>query len=73
VTCGKPSASEDGWFGWVREMGVLGKEERQHSQAAHSQWIESNAKDKHKARPARLNDILQMRKLGDYKVSARVI
>jgi hypothetical protein len=56
---------------WVRERGVLGKGKRQHFLAVHSQWIESNAKNKHKARPARLNDFLQRSKLGDYKVSAR--
>jgi hypothetical protein len=43
----------------VRERVALGKERRQHSLAAHSQWIESITKKMHKARPARLNDILQ--------------
>jgi hypothetical protein len=70
ATCGKPPASVEGQFGWERERGFR-KEKRQHSQAAHSQWIESNAKNKHKARPARLNATLQKRKLGDNKVSAR--
>jgi hypothetical protein len=56
--------------GWVRARGVLGKEARQHSLAAHSQWIESNRKKKHRVRPARLNANLQKRKLGDYRVSA---
>jgi hypothetical protein len=58
------------WWG-VIERGELKKEKRQHSQAAPSQWIECNIKKKHKARPARLDDILQKRNLGDYKVSAR--
>jgi hypothetical protein len=56
---------------WVREREALGKEARQHTQAAHSQCIESNRKKKHKVRPARLNVTLQKRKLGDHKVSAR--
>jgi hypothetical protein len=71
VTRGKPPASVSVARVGERERVVLGKEKRQHFLAAHRQWIESNAKNKHKARPARLNDILQERKLGDYKVSAR--
>jgi hypothetical protein len=71
VTCGEPPASVSVARVGERERVVLGKEKRQHFLAAHSRWIESIAKNKHKARPARLNDILQKRKLGDYKVSAR--
>jgi hypothetical protein len=44
---------------WVRERVEVGKETVQLSQAARSEWIESNTKKKNKARPARLNDILQ--------------
>jgi hypothetical protein len=65
VTRGKPPPSEEGLFVWVRERGVLGKEKGQHFLAVHSQWIESNRKKKHKVRPARLNDILHKRELGD--------
>jgi hypothetical protein len=71
VTLGQPPANVSVARVGERERVVLGKEMRQHFLAAHSRWIESNAKNKHKARPARLNDILQERKLGDDKVSAR--
>jgi hypothetical protein len=71
VTRGKPPASVEGKFGWVRERVEVGKEAIHHSLAAHSQWIESNTKKKHNVRPARLNASLQKRRFGDYKVCAR--